>query len=191
MGIILASTSPYRKILLEKLGLPFSCQSPQIAEYSLLNETARAMSQRLAVEKASAVARHHTSGIIIGSDQTAALGNEILGKPENHTNAVQQLVRSSGKTVIFYTGLCVIDAQTGRQRSVVEEFKVTFKHLTLHQIENYLHKEQPYDCAGSFKSEGMGICLFSDLQGRDPNSLIGMPLIALCDLLNEFGIDVL
>lgn len=191
MDIILASTSPYRKLLLEKLGFPFDCESPNIEEYSLLNETAEQMAERLAIQKARAVASRHKSGIIIGSDQTASLGQQILGKPGNFDNARTQLLSCSGKTIRFHTGLCVIDANTMKQRCIVEDYDVTFKQLTVSQIEHYLNTEKPYGCAGSFKSEGMGIALFDSLEGRDPNTLVGLPLIALCELLLSFGLDVL
>lgn len=191
MDIILASTSKYRKSLLEKLGISFVCESPNIDEYSLLNESAKQMAERLAIQKARAVASHHRSGIIIGSDQTASLDQQILGKPGNFDNARIQLLNCSGKTIRFHTGLCLIDANTMKQRSVVEDYDVTFKELTMTQIEYYLNREKPFDCAGSFKSEGMGIALFKSLEGRDPNSLVGLPLIALCELLHSFGVDVL
>lgn len=191
MHLILASTSAYRKSLLQKLGLTFQCESPGIEEYSLLNETAQQLSERLAIQKARAVSNRFDAGIIIGSDQAASLGTKILGKPGNHANAVKQLVLCSGKTVTFYTGLCVIDAQTGKQRSLVETYDVSFRELTINQIEQYVRDEKPFDCAGSFKSEGLGISLFNSLNGRDPNCLIGLPLIALCDVLPEFGIHVL
>lgn len=191
MDIILASTSPYRKLLLEKLGFPFNCEAPLIDEYSLLNETAKQMSERLAVQKARAIAQKHDKGIIIGSDQAASLGEQILGKPGNHQKARQQLLMCSGKTIRFHTGLCVIDAKTMKQRSIVDNYDVTFRELSLDQIDHYLEVEQPFDCAGSFKSEGMGIALFSSLEGRDPNTLVGLPLIALCEILLSFGLDVL
>lgn len=191
MSLILASTSIYRKDLLRKIGLNFTCESPGIEENALLNETASQLSERLAIQKARAVAGKHDSGVVIGSDQAASLGPQILGKPGNHQNAVDQLLQCRGKTVTFYTGLCLIDALTGKQKSLVESFDVTFRELSPSQIESYVTKEQPFDCAGSFKSEGLGISLFTSLNGRDPNTLIGLPLIALCDLLPEFDVHVL
>lgn len=191
MSLILASTSVYRKSLLEKIGLKFDCESPNVEEYSLLNEDAEQMCERLAIQKARAVAKRYDNGIIIGSDQAASLGNKILGKPGNQANAVKQLLQCNGKTVRFYTGLCIIDANNGKQKSLVDTFDVVFRELSVAQIEHYVETEKPFDCAGSFKSEGLGICLFQSLNGRDPNTLIGLPLIALCDLLPEFGIQIL
>ncbi|MFA3790332.1 nucleoside triphosphate pyrophosphatase [Aliiglaciecola sp. SL4] len=191
MEIILASTSQYRKALLQKLQLEFSCHGPDVDETRLANESAKTMALRLAEAKAEDVASHYSSGLIIGSDQTAGLDNDILGKPGNAKNAKAQLQQCSGKEVVFYTGLCVIDAATNKTLSKVEEYRVCFRDLTEQQIENYIVKEAPFDCAGSFKCEGLGISLFSQLQGRDPNSLVGLPLIALCDLLIEFNMDVL
>ncbi|GAA0851894.1 Maf family protein [Aliiglaciecola litoralis] len=191
MSIVLASTSPYRKILLDKLGLDFSCESPDIEEYSLLNETAQQMAERLAIQKARAVASRHQNSLVIGSDQAACFANQIIGKPKTHENAVRQLLQFSGKTVIFYTGLCVINSQTMKQRSMIDSVEVTFRDLSIEQIDKYLKAEQPYDCAGSFKCEGLGISLFTSLHGKDPNTLVGLPLIDLCDLLDEFGRPVL
>ncbi|GAB3016349.1 Maf family protein [Bowmanella dokdonensis] len=191
MSLILASTSPFRKSLLEKLGLVFETASPDTNETPLPGESARDLVRRLAESKATSVAATRTRGLIIGSDQVACLDGLIIGKPHTHEKAVQQLESCSGKAVRFYTGLCLHEVTTGKTHSHVEVFEVLFRPLSRQQIDSYLIKEQPYQCAGSFKSEGLGICLFEKLEGRDPNSLIGLPLIALTDLLREFGIDPL
>lgn len=188
MKLILASTSPYRRTILEKLCIPFSCVAPNIDETPLKSETADELVQRLAAEKAQSIAKSH-KGLIIGSDQVAFAKGTILGKPGNKTKAIEQLKMLSTETVTFYTGLSLLDSETGRQQTMVETFDVTFKQLSVAQINRYLDLETPYDCAGSFKSEGLGIALFSSLQGRDPNSLIGLPLIALIELLTSFDID--
>ncbi|MFQ3236843.1 MAG: MAF protein [Paraglaciecola sp.] len=189
MKLILASTSDYRRAILQKLLIPFTCASPMVDETPLANESPNALVARLALAKAQSVAETH-NGLIIGSDQVACVDGTILGKPGNFANAVQQLTFLAGKTVIFYTGLCVYDSATNRHESVVELFNVTFKPLNHSHIVTYLNAEQPYDCAGSFKSEGLGICLFDKLDGRDPNTLIGLPLIALIELLAKFDVDV-
>jgi MAF protein len=190
MQITLASTSPYRKALLQKLSLTFECASPNIDETPLNNESAHEIAERLAIQKAQAIG-HTSSGYIIGSDQVACVNGNILSKPGNHQNAIQQLCQSSKQSVMFYTGLCLLDTKTNTYRSHVELFEVKFKPLTLAQIEHYLDIEQPYDCAGSFKCEGLGILLFEAMNGRDPNALIGLPLIALNEIFAEFGIDLL
>ena len=185
VNIILASTSPYRRALLKQLNLPFECQNPHTDEALLENETAANSAYRLAGLKAQAVASKNPDSIVIGSDQLATCEDKILGKPGDHEQAIQQLHSMAGKTITFYTGLCVI---FGNQRhQLVEEFQVQMRPLTPEQIENYLHTEQPYNCAGSFKSEGLGITLFSHMQGKDPNSLIGLPLISLTSILNDLG----
>ncbi len=189
--IILASTSVYRKAILEKLAIPFVCCAPDIDEQPLASEPAEALVVRLAVEKAKAAARNYTSGLVIGSDQVAVIGNTILGKPHDHTQAIKQLQQSSGQTVRFMTGLCLLDVATGEYQALMEPFDVHFKSLTNEQIENYLYLEEPYQCAGSFKSEAAGIALFSKLQGDDPNTLVGLPLIRLVELLAAQGVDVL
>ena len=189
--IILASTSPFRKAILEKLAIPFICRSPDINETALNNENAEQLVQRLATEKAKAVAKEFNNGFIIGSDQVAIIDSQILGKPHTHANAVKQLQLSSGKTVRFLNGLCLLNAATGEHKTVLEPFNVHFKQLTQQQISNYLHLEKPYKCAGSFKSEAAGIALFERLEGNDPNSLIGLPLIRLIELFKYFKVDVL
>lgn len=186
--LILASTSRYRKALLEKLGLPFQCVSPDVDESPLPGESAQALVARLAHAKASAVARTHDQGLIIGSDQVCVCDGRILGKPGTVENAVTQLLAAQGKSITFYTGLCVLDAATGRVEQLVEPFRVHFRQLDEAAIRRYVAAEQPLDCAGSFKCEGMGIVLFEQLEGRDPNALIGLPLIGLVELLGRHGL---
>jgi septum formation protein len=190
-SLILASTSPFRRELLERLHIPFETASPETDETRQPNESAEALVKRLAEAKASAVAENHPNSLIIGSDQVAVLDDEILGKPGNHENAVKQLQAARGKEVIFYTGLCLLNSASNNKQVDVVKFSVTFRNLTDEQIEAYLRKEQPYNCAGSFKSEGLGIALFQRLEGDDPNALIGLPLIRLIDMLQQEGVDVL
>ncbi len=189
--LILGSSSPFRAELLAKLGLAFTTSSPDIDESAVDNETAEQLVQRLSEQKALKIAESNPDALIIGSDQVAILDGEILGKPGNHANAVEQLTAASGETVRFLTGLALLNSKTGKMQSLVEPFEVSFKALSSSQIEHYLKTEQPYQCAGSFKSEGFGISLFSKLTGDDPNTLIGLPLIKLIDLLEAEGIDVL
>lgn len=189
--IVLGSTSVFRKSILDKLNIQFETDKPEVDETPLNDETATALVERLAVDKASAVAKRWSNALIIGSDQVAVFEGEILGKPHTHENAVKQLTRFSGNKVTFLTGLAVIDSQTGKTLSLVEPFEVHFKQLTANEIDTYLKVEQPYNCAGSFKSEALGICLFDKLVGEDPNTLIGLPLIKLVALLKQFGYDVL
>jgi MAF protein len=189
--LILGSSSPFRAKLLTKLGLPFDAVSPDIDEQILPEENAIQLVKRLSEKKAQAIAVDCPNALIIGSDQVAVLDSKILGKPGSHENAVQQLQAASGKIVLFLTGLALLNSKTGEMQSVVEPFEVHFKTLSLEQIDFYLRQEQPYQCAGSFKSEGFGISLFSKLNGNDPNSLIGLPLIRLIAMLKKQGIDVL
>ena len=189
--LVLASTSPYRRELLNRLGLPFVTASPDVDETMGDGETPEQLVKRLAESKARAVAESHQDALIIGSDQVAVLDNQILGKPGNHGNAVQQLSNASGKKVLFLTGLCLLNTKTGNTQINVDKFSVEFRQLTRSQIENYLQREQPYDCAGSFKSEGLGISLFKKMEGDDPNALIGLSLITLIDMLSAEEIDVL
>lgn len=190
-SIVLASTSPFRKSLLEKLNISFECAKPETDETAQLHETPQKLVERLAFEKASAVANDFTNSLIIGSDQVAVCDNEILGKPHTFENAVKQLTKFSGKCVTFYTGLCVLNSLDNNVKSLVEPFHVHFKELSQKEITDYINAEQPFNCAGSFKSEGLGICLFEKLEGEDPNTLIGLPLIKLVKLLKEFDFDVL
>lgn len=185
--LVLASTSIYRRELLERLQLPFETAAPNIDETRLANEPAQAMVARLAQQKAEAIATQYPNALIIGSDQCAVLGDKILGKPHTHEKAIEQLQASSGNTVEFLTGLCLYDNQTQGFQLDVISFQVEFRELQAVEIENYLLREQPYNCAGSFKSEGLGISLFKRMQGDDPTALIGLPLIRLCAMLREQG----
>jgi len=189
--LVLASSSKYRLQMLQTLGLPFVSQAPDIDESPKPKEAPRDLVLRLAKAKALALAPSFTNALIIGSDQVAFIDGTLLGKPHTHENAFAQLKRCSGRTVEFSTGLCLLNTATGEADALVEPFFVSFRTLSDTQIENYLYKEEPYDCAGSFKSEGLGIALFEELKGRDPNSLIGLPLIQLVTMLSRAGLDVL
>lgn len=184
--LLLASSSPYRKALLERLRIPFTCASPDIDETPQPGETGEELAVRLAEEKAAALAERYPGHLIIGSDQVAELANgTLLAKPGNHERACRQLAACSGQSVLFLTGLTLMDTDTGSAWSVCEPFRVHFRELDAEDIDQYLSVEQPYDCAGSFRMEGLGIALFKSFEGRDPNSLVGLPLIALVDLLKE------
>ena len=189
--LVLGSTSPFRREILGKLGLPFDCAAPDIDESPLPNETPQQLVARLAEQKAKAVAANHPKSLIIGSDQVSVLNGEIIGKPGDHARAVEQLSKASGKSVTFLTGLSLLNSETGIAQTEVVPFIVHFRTLSKSQIENYLQKEQPYNCAGSFKSEGLGISLFEKLEGDDPNTLIGLPLIRLIKMLENEGIEVI
>ncbi|WKE67396.1 Maf family protein [Gallaecimonas kandeliae] len=192
MQLILGSSSPFRKSLLEKLAIPFSCVSPDIDESALPGESITALVERLAVEKAKAAANMvEGPALVIGSDQLCVVEEEVCGKPLTRDKAIAQLQRSSGKAVTFYTGLALYNSQSGRCQSLVEPFEVRFRQLSDRQIAGYVDKEEPFWCAGSFKCEGLGIALFESLNGRDPNSLVGLPLIALVRMLEAEGLDVL
>ncbi|MDB3893269.1 Maf family nucleotide pyrophosphatase [Candidatus Thioglobus sp.] len=196
MALILASSSPFRQTLLSKLGLEFSVQSPDIDESRKSGESPEQLVYRLAQDKAREVAKSQC-GLIIASDQVATLQDGlgaqdvVLGKPHTHENAIKQLSSCSGNEVTFVTSLCLLNTNSGNIQTIVETYKVAFRALKPEQIDTYLKKEQPYNCAGSFKSEGLGISLFSSLEGRDPNTLIGLPLIQLIKLLENEGIDIL
>ncbi len=189
--LILASTSPYRRELLNRLGLEFDVANPQTDETPLPGETPESLSLRLSEAKARAVASLYPDALIIGSDQVATVDGKIYGKPGNHQNAVEQLRELSGKTVNFFTGLCLLNAQNGRADVCGIPTLVTFRQLTDSEIENYLLREPAYNCAGSAKSEGLGIALLSSMRGEDPNALVGLPLIALCDMLRRQGMAVI
>lgn len=189
--LVLASTSPFRKAILAKLGLPFDISAPDVDESPAPDETPAQLVGRLACAKAMKIAESCPDAVIIGSDQVAVIDGKILGKPGTHEKAVGQLQQASGKAVTFQTGLCLYNAATGQQQLEVVPFTVVFRELTPSQIENYLRAEQPYNCAGSFKSEGMGIALFERLEGEDPNTLIGLPLIRLIRMLEKEGIPVI
>lgn len=189
--LVLASTSPFRKELLQRLGLSFETASPETDETALPGESPEQLVRRLAEAKARAVAGQFPDALIIGSDQVAVLDGAILGKPGEHARAVEQLSAASGRTVTFQTGLCLYNSRNDRAQVDVVPFAVDFRQLSAEQIDNYLRREQPYNCAGSFKSEGLGISLFRSLRGDDPNALIGLPLIRLIDMLQAEGVAVI
>jgi MAF protein len=191
MKLILASTSPYRKALLDRLHVAYDCDSPNIDEFPLEDESVENMVARLAILKAKAVAARHNDALIIGSDQSAELDAKPLSKPGNFDNAVRQLQNASGRRIVFQTGLCLLNTHSGNVQTAVVPYTVVFRQLTSEMIENYLKKEQPYNCAGSFKSEGLGIALFEKFEGEDPNALIGLPLIKLTEFLENEGFSVL
>jgi len=191
MKLVLGSTSPFRKALLEKLHIDFECDSPDIDETPLPDEAIEDMVVRLAVAKAQAISARHPDSLIIGSDQSAVLNGEKLSKPGNFENAFKQLTRASGQKIIFQTGLCLLNTGTGNIQSSCVPYTVVFKELTPVMIENYLRKEEPYNCAGSFKSEALGIALFERFEGADPNALIGLPLIELVNFLGNEGVSIL
>ncbi|OGT00094.1 MAG: septum formation protein Maf [Gallionellales bacterium RIFCSPLOWO2_02_FULL_59_110] len=183
--LVLASTSAYRSELLKRLQLPFETAAPGVDETALPGESARATSVRLAQEKARAVAAKYPDALIIGSDQVALLEGRQLGKPLTHDNAVGQLRAMRGKTTCFYTALTLLNSKTGNLQTEVAENYVTLRGLSDAEIEGYLLKEQPYHCAGSAKSEGLGIALMSKMTGDDPNALVGLPLILLIEMLRR------
>ena len=188
--LILASSSRYRREVLHKLHLPFECLSPEIDETPLQGERPEQTSLRLAEAKARKVAATCPAALVIGCDQVATVDGLQIGKPGNHANAVKQLTMLSGREVIFHSALCLYDSGSQHMQSTIVPYHVKFKALTPDQIESYLQLEQPYDCAGSAKSEGMGIALLEYMRGDDPNALIGLPLIALVNMLQNTGIDV-
>ena len=190
MNIILATTSPYRRRLLERLQLPFRCVSPETDETPLPDEAPAALAVRLARAKAESIARLQPGALVIGSDQVASIEGSIMGKPGNFNNASAQLRSSSGREVVFYTAIALMAPNRDQERFHVERFCVRFRALSDSQIANYLHREQPYDCAGSFKAEALGISLFTAVHSNDPSALIGLPLIDCCSLLADFGLKI-
>lgn len=190
-SILLASTSPFRQALLRKLGLPFITAAPEVDESPQPGENAEALVIRLAVAKAQALAETYPRHWIIGSDQVCVLDGAIAGKPHTAENARAQLRAASGQAITFYTGLALFHPASGRLLQCCEPFVVHFRTLSDAEIAGYVEKEQPLQCAGSFKSEGLGICLFDRLEGRDPNTLVGLPLIALNGMLQQAGINPL
>lgn len=190
MRLVLASSSRYRKALLERLHLEFEVDVPNIDESRCAHESPTDLVRRLARDKARTVADRHDSALIVGSDQVAVLGDDVLGKPENFDKNVNQLSKLAGHKVRFLIGLCLINSETGHEQLEVVPFDVEFKPLTRDQIKSYVSREQPYDCAGGFRSEGLGIALFNSMSG-DPTALVGLPLIALVKMLEFEGLDVL
>jgi septum formation protein len=185
--LVLASTSPYRRELLARLGVPFETGAPHVDETPLDGEAPAATALRLAREKAAALAPRFPGAFIVGSDQVAELDHRPLGKPLTHANALQQLRRCSGRTVLFHTGLCLMNSATGAAQVASAANHVRFRKLDEDEIDRYLRREQPYDCTGSAKADGLGIVLIEALQGNDPNALIGLPLILLVDMLRRVG----
>jgi len=189
-SIILASTSPFRKELLAKLQINFDTAAPNIDESHINGESPEALVKRLAEAKAKVIGDNKPNALVIGSDQVAVCGGEILGKPGDKANAMKQLSNASGKSVTFYTGLCLYNSITQCAQIHCEQFVVKFRQLDEGQISRYLDAEKPYNCAGSFKSEGLGISLFESLHGDDPNSLIGLPLIQLVKMLEQEEVHI-
>jgi len=188
--VVLASTSPFRRELLARLQLPFETAVPEADESALEGEAPAATAKRLAEAKARAVVQHYPDALIIGSDQVAANGRERFGKPGKRENAIAQLRLMRGKEVVFHTGLCLLNSATGRAQVCCVDTHVGFRDLTDAEIESYLDKEDALNCAGSAKSEGLGISLLNYLRGDDPNALIGLPMIALCDMLRAEGVNL-
>ena len=188
--LILGSTSRYRQELLSRLRIPFDVVAPEVVETPLTGESPLALASRLALAKAHAVAQLHPHAVVIGSDQVADLNGEPLGKPGNHARAVQQLQRMRGQTVVFQTAVAVVCHATGFEQKDVAPVRVRFRDLSDAEIEAYLQAEQPYDCAGSAKSEGLGIALLDAINNDDPTALIGLPLIRTCRMLREAGISI-
>ncbi len=189
--LILASSSAFRHELLQRLQLPFRAIAPEVDEQPLAQESPQALVERLAVAKARAIAQLHPTALVIGSDQVAVQGGQIVGKPASHDAAVRQLHEASGRRVVLYTGLALIDAASGRTQSRVVPFATVFRRLTDDDIERYLRKERPYNCAGSLRSEGLGIALLERFEGDDPTALIGLPLITLCQMLENEAVRIL
>lgn len=190
-NLVLASTSVFRKSLLERLQIPFECIAPNVDETPLENETPAELVRRLSELKARAVTAQFPNSLIIGSDQVSVVDNKIVGKPHTHEKAVQQLTAASGKTIDFLTGLALFNTATQTCQVDLVKFSVQFRQLTAAQIERYLRKEQPYQCAGSFRSESLGIALFEKMIGDDPTALIGLPLIRLTQMLENEGFLVI
>ena len=190
-NLILASSSPFRRELLTHLQIPFSWLSPDVDETPLLNELPQETALRLAQVKAKKVGILHTDALVIGCDQVATLDNQQLGKPLTHENATRQLRLMRGREVTFHSALCLYNATTNNMQAEVVPYIVKFRNLTDTQIESYLSKEQPYHCAGSAKSEGLGIAIIEKMTGDDPNALIGLPLIALVNMLQNEGLAVI
>jgi septum formation protein len=189
--IILASSSVYRRELLQKLQIQFSCVSPKVDETPLIEEKPHQTALRLAQDKARKVADEYPHALVIGCDQVATLDNTPLGKPLNHQNATKQLQLMRGREVTFYSALCLLNAATGNMQSEVVPTLVKFRQYKDEEIENYLAKDQPYQCAGSAKSEGLGIVLIERMIGEDPNALVGLPLIKLVSMLSNEGVAVI
>lgn len=191
LPLVLASTSRYRRELLQRLHLPFDTVSPEVDESALPGEMPAALAQRLALAKARAVARLRPHAVVIGSDQVAELDGQAIGKPGDHERARQQLQRMSGRHVLFHTAVAVVHVSAGFERTQLARVAVRFRSLGAAEIEHYLRREEPYDCAGSAKCETSGIALLEAIESDDPTALVGLPLIRTCELLRQAGIDPL
>nr|VFK57201.1 MAG: MAF protein [Candidatus Kentron sp. TUN]VFK65122.1 MAG: MAF protein [Candidatus Kentron sp. TUN]VFK65194.1 MAG: MAF protein [Candidatus Kentron sp. TUN] len=189
--IILASTSVYRRDLLSRLGIMFDIKSPIADEHPLTGESPTELVYRLSEAKAESIQSYYPDALIIGSDQVAVLDGDVLGKPGNFTANIQQLSRAAGRQVTFLTGLCLLNTRTGQSETDVIPFSVVFRRLTATQISDYVRREKPFDCAGGFKSERLGIALFERMEGEDPTALVGLPLIRLVTMLQRQGVDIL
>lgn len=190
LPLVLASSSPTRRELLARLGLPFECRSPQVDETALSGETPAAQAQRLARAKALAVAGTYPAHLIIGSDQVAVVGGRVLGKPGDRDRAAEQLAFAAGRVMVFQTALCVLDSASGRAAVRLVPFEVELRRLDAADIARYLDAEQPFGCAGSLRSEGLGVTLCKRMSGDDPTALLGLPLLALCELLRAEGVPL-
>jgi MAF protein len=190
LPLVLASSSPTRLELLARLGLPFECHAPQVDESALPGETPAAMAQRLAHAKATAIAGECPGHLIIGSDQVAVVGDRVLGKPGDRTRAAAQLALAAGRVMVFQTALCLLDSATGKAATRLVPFEVALRPLTATDIDRYLDREQPFGCAGSLRSAGLGVALCERMSGDDPTALLGLPMIALCELLRAQGVPL-
>jgi septum formation protein len=189
--LVLASTSPYRKELLKRLGVDFTTAAPDVDETPLQGESADATSLRLAIAKARVLATTFPNSLIIGSDQVALLHGEQLGKPGTHERAVAQLKAMRGQTLVFHTALCLYNTATGSTQTAIDETRVVMRDYSDEQIETYLQREQPYNCAGSAKTEGLGVVMIARIENNDPTAIIGLPLIELVTMLNNEGFAIL
>lgn len=189
--LVLASGSPYRREILHKLGMPFAFAAPDIDESPLPDEPVEQMVMRLAENKSRALITSFPNHLIIGSDQSAVLDNQLVGKPGGRANAIEQLRAASGRGVSFYTAICLLDSASGKSLRDMDITRVVFRPLDEARIAAYVDRERPYDCAGGFKSEGLGIALFERIETEDPNALVGLPLIRLVRLLEAFGVRVI
>lgn len=187
MKLILASSSPFRRQLLSRLMIPFDVVSPDIDETPVQSESAPDLVRRLSIEKAKTVAERYERALVIGSDQVAVHDGEIIGKPHNHEQAVRQLENASGKSIVLYTGLAVVNTQSESIHSDVIPYQVKFKKLSSAQIKRYLEKEKPYGCSGSLRADGLGVALLEKFSGDDPSALIGLPLVRLVSMLEAEG----
>ena len=190
LPIILASSSPYRKQILEHSGITFESCSPDIDETPLIDESASALVERLSLQKAQALAGQFSDSLIIGSDQVSECNGKIFGKPANRDDAIQQLTLASDHVVILHTGLVLLNSKTGTIQSTVETYEVVTRELSTERICRYIDSEKPYDCCGSLRIEGSGICLLKKLTGTDPNTLMGLPLLRLIDMLENEGVTL-